>query len=170
MRAYRLVAATPPVLAVTQVRDARSQLSLLHAAAPGANVRVRMNDGTARATRAYHINGWYEMNPYEMLGSGLGTNEATLLSARLSAWHDAMVAHERRLRTAGIGDVCDEECPHAEASALWSEAILAFGPRAHELTFLRSRANEPRRSKRGAARPERLSEAADRARLGAASS
>ena len=32
------------------------------------------------------------MNPYLILGSGLGTNEATSLSARLSTWHDAMVA------------------------------------------------------------------------------
>jgi hypothetical protein len=103
------------------------------------------------------------MNPYLMLGSGLGTNEATSLSARLSAWHDAMVAHERRLRTGRTSDVCDDECPHAEAPALWSEAIAIFGPRAHELTFLHSRANESRpRSKAGAG--ERLAEAADTGR------
>ena len=102
------------------------------------------------------------MNPYLMLGSGLGTNEATSLSARLSAWHDAMVAHERRLRTGRTSDVCDEECPHAEASALWAEAIATFGPRAHELTFLRSRANESsRRSKAGGAAREPVAEAAD---------
>jgi hypothetical protein len=79
------------------------------------------------------------MNPYVMLGSG-GTNDATSLSTRLSAWHDAMVAHERRLRAGDTGDVCDDECPHTEARALWSEALATFGPRAHELTFLRSRA------------------------------
>jgi hypothetical protein len=62
------------------------------------------------------------------------------LSARLAAWHDAMVAHERRLRGGQTGDRCDDECPHAEAQALWREAMDAFGPRAHELTFLRSRA------------------------------
>jgi hypothetical protein len=44
------------------------------------------------------------MNPYLILGSGAGTNDAQSLSARLSAWHDAMVAHERRLRTT-TGDV-----------------------------------------------------------------
>ncbi len=80
------------------------------------------------------------MNPYVIRGSGLGTAEAQSLSARLSAWHDAMVAHERRLRMATTGDLCDDECPHAEARSLWSEAIEAFGPRAHELAFLRSRA------------------------------
>jgi hypothetical protein len=102
------------------------------------------------------------MNPYLMLGSGLGTNEATSLSARLSAWHDAMVAHERRLRTGRTTDVCDDECPHAEAPGLWSEALAIFGFRAHELTFLRSRATDSaRRSKAGAAAREPLSEAAD---------
>lgn len=92
------------------------------------------------------------MNPYLMLGSGSATNEATSLSGRLSAWHDAMVAHERRLRTGRTSDVCDDECPHAEAGALWSEALATFGPRAHELTFLRSRAKQSaRRSTGGAA-------------------
>src|SRR5688500_8203525 len=101
------------------------------------------------------------MNPYLMLGSGFGTNEATSLAARLTAWHDAMVAHERRLRTGRTREVCDDECPHAEAPALWSEAIAIFGPRAHELTFLRSRAKESaRRSTAGAAAREPISEAA----------
>jgi hypothetical protein len=98
------------------------------------------------------------MNPYAMLGSGIGTNEAASLSARLSAWHDAMVAHERRLRTGTGGDVCDDECPHAEARALWSEAVAAFGPRAEELAFLRSRATEVTvRAKRSS--PERTHQA-----------
>ena len=102
------------------------------------------------------------MNPYLMLGSGVGTNEATSLSARLAAWHDAMVAHERRLRAGRTSDVCDDECPHAEARALWSEAVATLGSRAHELTFLRSRAEESaRRSKAGAAAREPMSEAAD---------
>ena len=102
------------------------------------------------------------MNPYLILGSGLGTNEAASLSARLSAWHDAMVSHERRLRTGRTSDVCDDECPHAGAPALWSEAVATFGARAHELTFLRSRATESaRRSKAGAATREPVSEAAD---------
>jgi hypothetical protein len=85
------------------------------------------------------------MNPYTVLSSGIGTHEASTLSARLSAWHDAMVAHERRLRLGATGDGCSDDCPHVEARSLWSEAVAAFGPRAQELTFLRSRAQERRR-------------------------
>src|SRR5689334_11183291 len=86
------------------------------------------------------------MNPYRTLSAGRATHEATALSARLSAWHDAMVAHERRLRSNVSTDACDDECPHAEAKALWSEAVVTFGPSAKELIFLRSRAQAPRRS------------------------
>jgi hypothetical protein len=85
------------------------------------------------------------MNLYTILSSGLGTREATALNARLSAWHDAMVAHERRLRAGATSDDCDDECPHAEARTLWSEAVTAFGARAHDLVFLRSRAQGARR-------------------------
>jgi hypothetical protein len=91
------------------------------------------------------------MNPYLMLGSGFGTHEAASLSARLSSWHDAMVAHERRLRTGSSNDVCNDECPHAEARTLWSEALATFGSRARELTFLRSRAKESARQRMFAA-------------------
>jgi hypothetical protein len=80
------------------------------------------------------------MNPYALIGARLGTNEAASLAARLSAWHDAMVAHERRLRSGRATDSCDDECPHADARTLWSDAVATFGPRAHELVFLRSRA------------------------------
>jgi hypothetical protein len=80
------------------------------------------------------------MNPYVTLGSGIGTSEAASLSARLAAWHDAMVVHERRLRTGRTADTCDDECPHVEARTLWAEALATFGTRASELTFLRSRA------------------------------
>ena len=79
------------------------------------------------------------MNLYTMVRSGNGTPEAAALSARLAAWHDAMVAHERKIR-AGHAEVCDEECPHADARTLWVEAVDVFGNRAQELTFLRSRA------------------------------
>jgi hypothetical protein len=88
------------------------------------------------------------MNPYAMLGSGIGANEATALAARLSAWHDAMVAHERRLRAGRTDDLCDDECPHAEARTLWPEAVEAFGTLATELTFLRTRATGARVSER----------------------
>lgn len=79
------------------------------------------------------------MNLYTMVGSGHARPEAVALGARLSAWHDAMVAHERKKRITR-DEVCDEECPHADARALWTEAIEILGARAHELTFLRSRA------------------------------
>lgn len=82
------------------------------------------------------------MSPYAILGSSAGTPEAASLRARLTVWHDTMVAHERRLRTGRTTDTCDEECPHADARTLWAEALEALGPRASELTFLRSRANE----------------------------
>jgi len=80
------------------------------------------------------------MSPYAMLGRSVGTAEAASLCLRLTAWHDAMVAHERRLRAGRIADVCDDECPHVEARTLWTAALLTLGPRACELTFLRSRA------------------------------
>ena len=89
------------------------------------------------------------MNPYVMLSSALGSAAATSLGMRLSAWHDRMVAHERRLRSESTADACDDECPHVEARALWSEAVATFGARAHELTFLRSRARlAPRAARR----------------------
>lgn len=101
------------------------------------------------------------MNPYMILSSGLGLHEAAALGARLSAWHDAMVGHERRLRAAATSDVCDDECPHAEARGLWSEAVAAFGARAQELTFLRSRAQETRRSLATIGSPHARSQAAE---------
>jgi hypothetical protein len=78
------------------------------------------------------------MNQYTILSSAMGTDEATALSARLSAWHDAMVMHERRLRSGLAGARCHEECPHAEARSLWAEALATFGARAYDLVFLRS--------------------------------
>jgi hypothetical protein len=80
------------------------------------------------------------MNPYAILGSGVGTEEAASLCSRLNAWHDAMVAHERRLRARRTSHACDEDCPHVEARTLWAEALATFGKRANDLAFLRSRA------------------------------
>ena len=80
------------------------------------------------------------MTLYSMIGSAVGTPHASTLGARLSAWHDAMVSHERRLQAGSGSASCHDECPHAEAPALWAQALEAFGPRAAELTFLRSRA------------------------------
>jgi hypothetical protein len=80
------------------------------------------------------------MNPYSIVGSSAGTAEAAALRERLMTWHDAMVAHERRLRSGKTADRCDDECPHVEARELWAEVSAILGPRASELTFLRSRA------------------------------
>ena len=80
------------------------------------------------------------MNLYTMIGSGIGSLEATALAKRLAAWHDAMVAHERKIRVGRTEEVCDEECPHAEAQSLWVAAMEILGDRARELRFLRSRA------------------------------
>jgi len=85
------------------------------------------------------------VNLYTLLGYGVGTSEAAALSERLATWHDAMVSHERRLRGARAGDVCDEDCPHAAAHELWANAVATFGNRADELSFLRSRATGPTR-------------------------
>lgn len=86
------------------------------------------------------------MNPYVRLGSAIGTDEAASLGARLTAWHDAMVAHERRLRGRQEDDDCWDGCPHAEARDLWPEVVATFGDHAHGLMFLRSRALDGRPS------------------------
>lgn len=98
------------------------------------------------------------MNPYALLASEPAGSTRSVLASRLAAWHDAMVAHERRLRTGRTDDLCDEDCPHVEARALWAEALDAFGVRAHELSFLRSRAAGPARpaAATGAPLPGRL--------------
>ena len=103
------------------------------------------------------------MNPYAVLSSG-GTHEATDLSARLAAWHDAMVAHERKLRSRALSYACNDECPHVAARALWSEAVATFGTRAQEFTFLRSRAQDTRRSVSPAGVPQARPAAAEYAR------
>lgn len=80
------------------------------------------------------------MNLYTAMGRRIGTAEAEALSRRLAAWHDAMVAHERRLRAGRPGESCDEDCPHAQAAGLWMEALESFGGHAEALAFLRSQA------------------------------
>ena len=80
------------------------------------------------------------MNPYILFGAAPGDGDAIALSQRLAAWHDAMVAHNRRLASGRVDDECGEECAHSEARALWSEALNTFGDRAHEFSFLRASA------------------------------
>jgi hypothetical protein len=77
------------------------------------------------------------MNLYAALESSKPSSQAADLRTRLAAWHDEMVEHERRLRAGRGLEVCDEDCRHAEARLLWTEAVATFGTRAHELTFLR---------------------------------
>jgi hypothetical protein len=52
------------------------------------------------------------------------------------------VAHERAARY----EPCDNQCPHAEARQLWSEASAKFGRDALHLSFLRSRARPLRKA------------------------
>lgn len=85
------------------------------------------------------------MNLYMTLGSGSGTPDGQWLATRLAEWHDAMVAHERRLRTSGAPVACDDDCPHHEARSLWREALDVFGQRAHELLYLRDKAKSASR-------------------------
>jgi hypothetical protein len=76
-----------------------------------------------------------DMHLYRHIGNQIGTIEARDLAEQLVAWHDAMVRH---LRVAGVrrADACDEDCPHEDASALWSAAQEVFGERAAGLVFL----------------------------------
>jgi hypothetical protein len=80
------------------------------------------------------------MKLYTMIGLRLASPEATTLSERLAAWHDAMVAHERQLRAGQAAIDCHDDCPHEEARVLWPQALATFAERAHDLSFLKSRA------------------------------
>ena len=57
---------------------------------------------------------------------------------------DGVALHDGGARAAPSiepdADACDDECPHVEACTLWAEVSAVLGPRANELTFLRSRA------------------------------
>jgi hypothetical protein len=75
------------------------------------------------------------MSMYRLIETPDGLRAPSDLAARLVAWHDAMVTHERNRRTP-----CDDDCPHVEARELWAEAVAVLGETAHDLTFLRSRA------------------------------
>ena len=80
------------------------------------------------------------MSPYAMVGAHLDARDAASLRARLMAWHDAMVAHERRMQSTAASEICHDECPHVTAGMLWAEALSVLGSQANGLTFLRSRA------------------------------
>lgn len=80
------------------------------------------------------------MSMYRSIETPDGLRAPSDLAARLMAWHDAMVAHERGRLAGGSPADCGDECPHVEARELWTEAVTVLGDRAHDLTFLRSRA------------------------------
>ncbi len=80
------------------------------------------------------------MSMYRLIETADGHRAPSDLAERLVAWHDAMVAHERIRRTSPSASPCDDECPHVEARELWAEVSATLGRRAHDLTFLRSRA------------------------------
>ena len=84
------------------------------------------------------------MNVYRSIGYAIGTPEALALAARLSAWHDAMVAHQRPADTERVTR-CDDDCPHAEARSLWHEAVDVFGESAAQMGFLRRHGAEAHR-------------------------
>ena len=107
------------------------------------------------------------MNLYAVIGSGVGTADAASLGVRLSAWHDAMVAHERRLRSGQSSDRCDEECPHVDARALWAEALATFGERAHDLAFLRARGSQAPRKPHSGKAGRRVTATSDGVRIAA---
>jgi hypothetical protein len=65
------------------------------------------------------------MNPYAIADLASSTADSASLRARLLAWHDAMVTHERQLRSDPAAALCDDECPHVEATALWREARVS---------------------------------------------
>ena len=85
------------------------------------------------------------MNMYRVLGGHVGTSEARELAEQLVTWHDAMVKH-LRVVSSRRGVKCLDDCPHDEATLLWSAAQQTFGTRAKDLTFLRSHGQGPRRS------------------------
>jgi hypothetical protein len=84
------------------------------------------------------------MNIYRSIAHMVGTADALALSEQLSAWHDAMVAHQRPADTLGSSE-CDPECPHAMAKSLWQNAIDVLGHHAARLTFLQRHGCQPAR-------------------------
>ena len=93
----------------------------------------------------------------ESWDQALGLAEAASLRARLMAWHDAMVAHERRMRSGHTTDVCDEDCPHVEARALWAEVSAMLGARASATDILAVACTGVRPSEQRIASARRLS-------------
>jgi len=85
------------------------------------------------------------MTIYTVLGARAATSEARDLAQRLVAWHDAMVKHLRRVGSRATAQ-CADDCPHAEAGALWTAAQDILGASAGQLEFLRSHGQRPHAS------------------------
>ena len=81
------------------------------------------------------------MNPYAIVGVVAGNTEAASLRARLMAWHDAMVNHQRAMKARRAA--CGDDCPHEQARILWAEALDVFGDDAGKLEFLRKHGDGP---------------------------
>jgi hypothetical protein len=89
---------------------------------------------------------------YRQVACRVGTNQALALAHELSAWHDAMVSHQRTLGRLGFSlDACADwdDCAHALARALWQQATDVLGPHANELAFLRTCASQTPEVHRG---------------------
>ena len=80
------------------------------------------------------------LDVYRQVAYRVGTNQALALAHELSAWHDAMVSHQRTLGRLGFSlDACAgwDECAHALARELWQQATEVLGPHADDLAFLK---------------------------------
>jgi hypothetical protein len=85
------------------------------------------------------------LDVYRQVAYRVGTNEAIALAHELSAWHDAMVSHQRTLARLGFSQhACADwdECAHGLARDLWTRASDVLGANAFTLTFLRECAGD----------------------------
>jgi hypothetical protein len=80
------------------------------------------------------------LDVYRHMANRRGTNEAIELAHELSAWHDAMVKHRRKLARLGFDPDRHREAEDgapADARELWQRAVAIFGEEASQLEFLR---------------------------------
>jgi hypothetical protein len=85
------------------------------------------------------------LDVYRRVAHRVGSNESLALAQELSAWHDAMVSHQRTLTRLGLSaDACGQldECAHGLARELWRQAREVLGEHANDLTFLRECASQ----------------------------
>lgn len=84
------------------------------------------------------------LDVYRRTANRVGSNEAIALAHELSAWHDEMVKHRRRVTRLGFDAdrAMDEDDAPARAAELWRRAVEVFGDAADELEFLRRSAEQ----------------------------